>query len=98
MKEYDESYLPCYSPDINGPIEKSWREAQRRVLLRASEIHSVAEHWRVIQEEWDGLEFEDTRDGEGGGWCGINHLVMRTPQVLEEVIKEGGFDMKFHQH
>ncbi len=56
---YDEKeYFPAYSPDINGPIEKVWREIQSRVLARCEEIRSRDDHWRVVEEEWDGLEFE----------------------------------------
>ena len=78
MKDWVGRYFPAYSPDFNGPIEKCWRECQKRVLARASEINGRADMMRVVKEEWEGLEFEKTEH-----WCGINHLVENVPLALK---------------
>jgi hypothetical protein len=82
--------FPSYSPDINRPIEKVWRELQRRVFHRAGEIRSRESMVAVVQEEWERLEF-----GPTAGWCGINSLVADTPEVLREVLSHGGYDTHF---
>ena len=82
--------FPAYSPDINRPIEKAWRELQRRYMRRAASISSRAQMIRAIQEEWAGLEFERTEH-----WCGINYLVERYHDVLRSVIEEKGYDTEF---
>ena len=87
MVDYADSYFPCYSPDFNGPIEKCWRECQKRVLARAKEILSRDDMMRIVKEEWHGLEFEKTER-----WCGINHLVEKVPHALKEAIDNGGWD------
>ena len=78
------------SPDINGPIEKTWRECQVRVLARADEIRSRKDMIRVIKEEWAGLEFERTER-----WCGINALVANFTPCLEEIVANGGWDTSY---
>ena len=96
MKEQRGTYFPCYSPDLNGPIEKVWREVQRRVIRRAIEVEDAA--WgekrqkmiEITTEEWNNLEFEETDD-----WCGINQLVANVPVAMAECIKEDGFDTSF---
>ena len=45
---------------------------------------------QVILEVWNGLEFEKTYK-----WCGINFLVENTPEVLEAIIGESGWDTKY---
>ena len=93
MKNWVGKYFPCYSPDINGPIEKVWRECARRVLARCDEIHGRADMKRVIKEEWDGLEFEETDH-----WCGINHPVDNVKECLEMVVEENGFGTYYMKH
>ena len=68
-----------FATGINGPIEKCWRECQRRVLARATEINGLADHRRIVEEEWAGLEFDRTEH-----WCGINHLVLCMEDILED--------------
>lgn len=79
-----------HSPDVNGPIEKTWRECQVRVLARAGEIRSRADMIRIIKEEWAGLEFERTER-----WCGINALVANFVPCLEEIVANGGWDTSY---
>ena len=93
METQDKEKFPCYSPDIQSPIECSWRECQRRVLARAGEIRSRDQHIKIVEEEWKNLEFEPSDK-----WCGINHLVMRTPDCLKEVIEQDGFDTSYMKH
>jgi hypothetical protein len=93
MKDWVEARFPCYSPDFNGPIEKAWRECQRRVMARAASIKTRAQMMAAIKEEWAGLEFERTDH-----WCGINHLVDNIELALEEASKNGGWDTSFHHH
>ncbi|KAH8058892.1 hypothetical protein JL720_13906 [Aureococcus anophagefferens] len=93
MQTQDTPKFPCYSPDINSPIECSWRECQRRVLARAGEIRSRDQHIKIVEDEWKNLEFE-----RSDKWCGINHLVMRTPDCLKEVIEQDGFDTSYMKH
>ena len=94
MKEWVDSYFPCYSPDLNGPIEKCWRECQNRVMKRHKEIHSRADMIRIIKEEWAGLEFEPS-----DRWCGINHLVTNVPKAMLECIEvTKGYDTSYHKH
>ena len=93
MQEQHGIKFPAYSPDINGPIEKCWRECQRRVLARATEINGLADHRRIIEEEWAGLEFDWTEH-----WCGINHLVLCMEDILEEVVEEDGYDTSYMHH
>ena len=93
MKDWFDKRFPCYSPDFNGPIEKAWRECQRRVLKRAKEIKSRADMIRIVKEEWAGLEFERT-----DRWCGINHLVDNVVLALEEAVENGGWDTSYHTH
>ena len=90
LKTYDGFYFPTYSPDINQPIEKVWAEVQRRVLRRVGDIKSRADMIQVVRQEWNELEFD-----KSDRWCGINYLVMQTPDVLEEVIAQDGFDTSF---
>ena len=88
--------FPAYSPDINRPIEKAWRELGYRCMARwrAGDIKTRKDHIRVIKEEWDGLEFEEVvRDGRT--WKGINWYVDNWNKVLEEVIKQKGWDTKY---
>ena len=61
---------------------------------RAGEIKSRSDHVRVIQEEWDGLEFEETKR-DGRAWKGINWVENWNEKVLEEVIKQKGWDTKY---
>ena len=82
--------FPAYSPDINGPIEKVWRELQKRVVQRANEISSRAEMVQVIKEEWDALPFE-----QDGSFIGINGYVRMHETVLKEVINEKGWDTRY---
>jgi hypothetical protein len=92
-KQYDKTYFPTYSPDINSPIEKVWHEMDRRILERVSageEIKTKEKMKQVILEVWNGLEFEETDK-----WCGINFLVENTPKVLEAIIEESGWDTKY---
>ena len=92
-KQYDKTYFPTYSPDINSPIEKVWHEMDRRILERVSageEIKTKEKMKQVILEVWNGLEFEKTDK-----WCGINFLVENTPEVLEAIIGESGWDTKY---
>ena len=84
--------FPAYSPDINGAIEKVWRELQVRVLKRASEIRSRATMIKVIGEEWAGLPFETE---EGSNFIGINGLVRKYEEVLQAVVEENGWDTRF---
>ena len=95
-KEYPGRYFPCYSPDLNGPIEKVWREVQRRVIRRSIEVTSAkhgkrrAKMIEIITEEWNNLEFKETDK-----WCGINALVANVPLAMEECIAVNGFDTTF---
>ena len=82
----DEKF-PAYSPDVNGPIEKCWREMDRRVKLRHQEINSWKNMKKIIKEEWNGLNFEQNEN-----WVGINHLILKIPQVLKDIVSEKGFD------
>ena len=93
MQEQHGIKFPAYSPDINGPIEKCWREFQRRVLARATEINGLAYHRRIVEEELAGLEFDRTEH-----WCGINHLVLCMEDILEEVVEEDGYDTSYMHH
>ena len=52
MAAYRDEMFPAYSPDINWVIEKAWREVQRRVLARSTEISSRATMKAIIIEEW----------------------------------------------
>ena len=67
-----------------------WAEVQRRVLRRVGDIKSRADMIQVVRQEWNELEFD-----KSDRWCGINYLVMQTPDVLEEVIAQDGFDTSF---
>ena len=94
LKNWSDAYFPCYSPDLNGPIEKAWRECQNRVLKRHREITGRADMIKVIKEEWAGLEFEPS-----DRWCGINHLVSNVPKAMLECIQvTKGYDTSYHKH
>jgi hypothetical protein len=93
MKDWVRKRFPCYSPDFNGPIEKAWRECQRRVMARAANIKTRAAMMAAIKEEWAGLEFERT-----DRWCGINHLVNNVELALEEATENEGWDTSYHRH
>jgi len=89
------SFCP-YSPDLNAPIEKCWRELQYRILNRAlkGEIQSRNDHIRIIKEEWVSLEYEEVvRDGRR--WPGINFWVRKWGDILREVQKQSGWDTKY---
>ena len=91
----DDLRFPCYSPDINGAIEKSWREVALRVLERRAEITNDASMKRVIIEEWEGLEFGPTTRPCGRTWIGINALCRMFPKVCKDVVAKGGWDSKY---
>ena len=91
MKTFYEQRFPTFSPDLNI-IEKVWREVQKRVYAREGEIHSWDEHERVIKEEWLKLEFERTNT-----FCGINHLVSKIPTIMEECLRQNGYDTIYMQ-
>lgn len=95
VERYDT--FPQYSPDINGTIEKVWRELAYRILrrYRKGDISSVDEHRNAILEEWEKLEFEEVVDEEGRTWKGINFYVRQWKRVCEEVIAQDGFDTKY---
>lgn len=88
--------FPAYSPDLNCPIEKVWKEMHYRIWTRAKrgEINSREEHLEAILDEWDKIEFEPAvRDGRN--WIGINGYVAKWGQVCREVVAEDGFDTKY---
>ena len=89
-KLFEQELLPAYSPDINRPIEKVWRELQTRVFRRVGEITGKKRMKEIVTEEWNSLEFEPTP-----GWCGINALFLEMPLVLQEIKKQDGFDTHF---
>ena len=93
LKNWVGERFPAYSPDLNGPIEKSWRECQRRVLARAQQITSRELMVQAIKEEWAGLEFEPTER-----WCGINDLVSRFEDTLDAIVDEEGYDTWYMKH
>ena len=86
--------LPIRSPDIQAAIEKCWRETQIRVLVRAPEISSHEDMRRVIKEEWDGLEFEET-EKPWGKWMGINWWCKKQKDILQAVVDNDGWDTKY---
>jgi len=91
----DDLRFPAYSPDINGPIEKSWRELDLRVLERGDEIHCWKDMKRVIEEEWAKLEFEPVTRPCGRHWIGINAWCRQFQDVCEEVVAENGWDTRY---
>ena len=84
----------AYSPDINALIEKAWRFLGARVKRRCGEIKNTADMNRVIQEEWERLAFDDSQYEEDG-WIGINGYVDKWKDILEEVVKEDGWDTRW---
>ena len=60
---------------------------------RHGDIQTRKDYIRVIKDEWDKLEFEETRDGRV--WKGINWYVENWNKVLAEVIKQDGWDTKY---
>ena len=91
----DDLRFPCYAPDLNGAVEKSWREVALRVLERRAEITNDASMKRVIIEEWEGLEFGPTTRPCGRTWIGINALCRMFPKVCKDVVAKGGWDSKY---
>ena len=89
--------FPEYSNDINWVIEKAWREIAYRCMARwrHGDIQTRKDYIRVIKDEWDKLEFEETtRDGRV--WKGINWYVENwNDKVLAEVIERKGWDTKY---
>jgi hypothetical protein len=94
---FPDKRFPAYSPDLNGVIEKCWRELQRRYTARAHEIKSVADMKRVIIEEWEGLEFEAGTEEKPNvnNWSGINAMVDKFPKICRTVAEQEGWDTKY---
>jgi len=90
----DGERFPAYSPDLNGVIEKCWRELQRRYMARAAEINSFEDMQRVIIEEWEGLEFDENPNNKNG-WHGINYMVDKFEKICTEVKDKNGWDTKY---
>lgn len=86
--------FPMYSPDINAPIEKAWREVQTRVLNRITEINSREDHVRIIKEEWKGLEFHEV-ENPWGKWIGINAWCKKFANICQAVIDADGWDTEY---
>ena len=89
--------FPAYSPDVNSPIEKVWREVQRRVLNadNLARLRTREDFKRAIIHVWNSIEFEPAYV-MGQNWCGINALVDQIPtKVLPEVIAEDGYDTHY---
>ena len=87
--------FPCYSPDLNGAIEKVWREVDLRVHERRSEITSDKLMKAVLLEEWNALEFTPTVRKCGRKWPGINALCLMLPKVCTDVVANEGWDSKY---
>lgn len=78
---------------MNWVVEKAWREVQRRVLARANEINDKVAMRKVIDEEWEGLEFEQVPEKGWGG--GVNNYVREWEKVLRAVVREKGYDTEY---
>ena len=62
---------------------------------RHGDIKTRKDYIRVIKDEWDKLEFEETKR-DGRVWKGINWYVENwNNKVLAEVIKQDGWDTKY---
>ena len=59
-----------------------------------AEITGPAVMQRVIEEEWEALEFEETIRPCGRRWIGINALCRIFPCVCDEVIEQEGWDTR----
>ena len=91
-KEVIDSF-PAYSNDLNAIIEKCWRELDRRVLARCGEIHTDDDMRRVMEEEWEELELDDS--GKDRGWIGINAWADKWCDMNQAVLDADGFDTHY---
>ena len=84
--------FPPYSTDLNWAIKNVWR-------YMAFKVNDMADQGRIINSAtmretilrlWNDLPYEQEE-----GFAGINYYVEHWPDVLREVITQGGYDTRF---
>ena len=63
------------------------------MLARCGEIHTDDDMRRVMEEEWEELELDDS--GKDRGWIGINAWADKWRDLNQAVLEADGFDTHY---